>query len=370
MNGLSQISSHIEAILRNSHYRARTCLYGAYYSYSWTRTISYKPRITALTQNSALTRFGGSRLYSRKAGKSSESAPPSRRKSKAEPAMEREKEKEKEAFYVVRKGDVVGVYRSLNDCQAQVGSSICDPPVSVFKGHRLPKETQEYLTSRGLKDAIYTIRVEDMKEGLFGPIVQCALPVKEVPTSSIGVTPSKDTSKKRSQLVAGLETAEGIGYISASTSDLPNVRDSSSLSSSCFLMFDGASKGNPGRAGAGAVLLADDGRMICKLCEGLGETTNNVAEYRALLLGLRYAHKKGFNRISVLGDSKLVCLQVQGSWKVRDEKISKLYKEVKALENNFLSFQINHVLRDRNKEADAQANLATTLADGEILEEY
>lgn len=124
MNGLSQISSHIEAILRSSHCRARTCLYGAYYSYSWTRTISYKPRITALTQNSALTRFGGSRLYSGKAGKSSESAPPSRRKSKAEPAMEREKEKEKEAFYVVRKGDVVGVYRSLNDCQAQVGSSV------------------------------------------------------------------------------------------------------------------------------------------------------------------------------------------------------------------------------------------------------
>lgn len=301
----------------------------------------------------------------------------SRRKSEPEPAMEKEKQP-KEAFYVVRKGDVVGVYRSLNDCQAQVGSSICDPPVSVFKGNCLPKETEEYLTSRGLKDAVYSIRAEDINESLFGPLVQCALQVKHVPTSSIGVTSFEETSKKRSHQVAGFENVEGIGSISVTTDssqkhakfdhfDMGQL--SSASSRSCILKFDGASKGNPGKAGAGAVLLADDGSLICKLREGLGEATNNVAEYRAIILGLRYAHKRGFEKISVLGDSKLVCMQVQGLWKVKNENIAKLYKEVKKLKDKFRSFEINHVLRNLNSEADKQANLAVSLADGEILVE-
>lgn len=124
MNCLSQISSRLEAFFRSSssQFRAQTSLYGAY-ACSWTRTISYSPpRIVAPNQNSALTRFGV-RLYSAKVGKSGGSVSRSRRKSEPEPAMEKQKQP-KEAFYVVRKGDVVGVYRSLNDCQAQVGSSV------------------------------------------------------------------------------------------------------------------------------------------------------------------------------------------------------------------------------------------------------
>lgn len=124
MNCLSQISSRLEAFFRSSssQFRAQTSLYGAY-ACSWTRTISYSPpRIAVPNQNSALTQFGV-RLYSAKVGKSGGSVSRSRRKSEPEPAMEKEKQP-KEAFYVVRKGDVVGVYRSLNDCQAQVGSSV------------------------------------------------------------------------------------------------------------------------------------------------------------------------------------------------------------------------------------------------------
>ncbi|XP_022159181.1 uncharacterized protein LOC111025600, partial [Momordica charantia] len=126
----------------------------------------------------------------------------------------------------------------------------------------------------------------------------------------------------------------------------------------CFLEFDGASKGNPGQAGAGAVLRAHDGSVICRLREGLGTATNNVAEYRAILLGLKYALQKGFTRIHVQGDSKLVCMQVQGLWKVKNENISELCNEVIKLKDKFLSFQISHVLRNLNSEADAQANLA------------
>nr|GEX28051.1 ribonuclease H1 [Tanacetum cinerariifolium] len=71
---------------------------------------------------------------------------------------------EKNAFFVVRKGDLVG---------AQVGSSICDPPVSVYKGHSMPKEAEEYMTSCGLKNALYSIKAADLTEELFGNLVAC-----------------------------------------------------------------------------------------------------------------------------------------------------------------------------------------------------
>ncbi|PON36529.1 Ribonuclease H [Parasponia andersonii] len=271
MNCLSQFSSHIEAVFRIGRFRAGTCLYGAYPSCSWSsRRISYSPRITTeVNLNSSLTSFGA-RLYSSKKGAKNDTNSCSsgtktasrRRKSKSEPEMEQEKD----AFYVVRKGDVLGVYRSLNDCQAQVGSSICDPPVSVFKGYRLPKDTKEYLTSRGLKDALYTIRAEDLKEGILGTLVQCPL---QVPTPSLAETSAKDTSKKRSQLLIGSDDMEAIGSISTDPSRKHAKLDHSAvgrLSSvdcrSCILKFDGASKGNPGKAGAGAVLLTDDGSLV------------------------------------------------------------------------------------------------------------
>lgn len=138
---------------------------------------------------------------------------------------------------------------------------------------------------------------------------------------------------------------------------------------SCILEFDGASKGNPGLAGAGAVLRADDGSLICKIHEGLGVRTNNVAEYQALILGLKYALKKGFTKIRIKGDSKLVCMQVQGLWKVRNQNMSDLCEEVKELKDKFISFQISHVLREQNSEADAQANLAVRLSNGQVQEE-
>ncbi|XP_030508094.2 uncharacterized protein LOC115722883 [Cannabis sativa] len=382
MSCLSQFSSHIEAIFRISHFRARTCWCGAYASSSssWSnRRVQYSYRITPphVNLNSSLTSFGARFYSSKKATKSDSSSSsssgtettPRRRKLKPEPAMDQEKD----AFYVVRKGDVIGVYRNLNDCQAQVGSSICDPPVSVFKGYRLSNDTEEYLTSRGLKDALYTIRADDMKDGIFGTLVQCPL---QIPTPSLGETSTKDTSKKRSQLVEGSEDLETMGSTSIDPSrkhpklDHSNVGKLSTVNCrSCILKFDGASKGNPGRAGAGAVLLSDDGSLICKLREGLGIATNNVAEYRAVLLGLRYAVKKGFNRISVQGDSKLVCMQVQGLWKAKNENMSILCDEVKKLKDRFDSFQIEHVLRGLNSEADAEANLAVDLADGQVQEE-
>jgi len=271
-------------------------------------------------------------------------------------------EQEKDAFFVVRKGDIVGVYKSLSDCQAQVGSSICDPPVSVYKGYCLPRDTEEYIRSCGLKNALYSIRAADLKADIFGDLIPCPF---QQPSSSTNETADKD--KKRSQGLMGAEWEANNPrkHIKLETGVMTQVQSSSR---SCTIAFDGASKGNPGQAGAGAVLRADDGRMICKLREGLGIATCNAAEYRALILGMKYALMKGFTNIRVLGDSKLVCMQIQGLWKVRHPNMSDLYEEAKKLKDRFLSFEISHVLRDFNSEADAEANFAACLADGQIEE--
>lgn len=262
------------------------------------------------------------------------------RKTKRDPKAPMKEEKE--SFFVVRKGDLIGVYKSLSDCQAQVGTSIRDPPASVYKGCSMPKDTEKYLLSCGLKNALYCIRASDVTGELFGNLEACPLQ----PSSSRGETSNEPIAKKRSQ--------------GASLSDSGR---------SCTLEFDGASKGNPGQAGAGAIVRSDDGSSICRLREGLGIATNNVAEYRGFILGLKYALGKGFTDVRVRGDSKLVCMQIQGLWKVKNQNIFTLYEEAKKLKDMFLSFQIIHILRDLNSEADAQANLAVNLSEGQIQQE-
>lgn len=283
-------------------------------------------------------------------------------------------EDERNAFYVVRKGDIVGVYKNLTDCQAQVGSSVCDPAVSVYKGYSFPKEAEDYLTSRGLKNAIYTMHAADAKEDLFGALVPCPF---QQPASSKVKTSDKPSPPKRSQEV--LESTSNLDVLgSAFPGDTLRKHLKLDYSAkaqpihqkcvSCTIEFDGASKGNPGLSGAGAVLKADDGSLVCRLREGVGIATNNVAEYRAVLLGIKHAIKKGFKRIHVQGDSKLVCMQVQGLWKCKNDNMAALCKEVKQLVDNFTYFQIRHVLRDFNSAADAEANLAVNLQDGEVEE--
>ncbi|XP_016493401.1 uncharacterized protein LOC107812748 isoform X2 [Nicotiana tabacum] len=282
---------------------------------------------------------------------------------------------ERDGFFVVRKGDLVGVYKNLSDCQTQVGSSICDPPVSVYKGYSMPKDTEEYLLSCGLKNSLYSIRAADLTEDLFGTLVPCPF---QQPSSSKSGT-SDHLPKKRSQDAMWSEYADAVG-----SAVIPNdsIRKHVKIEHhkgdqvlalpsgrSCTLEFDGASKGNPGQAGAGAVIRADDGSLTCRLREGLGVATSNHAEYRAFILGLKYALSKGFTNIRVQGDSKLVCMQIQGLWKVKNQNIATVFEQAKQLKERFLSFRIIHVLRESNSDADQQANLAVELAEGQIQEE-
>ncbi|XP_058180403.1 uncharacterized protein LOC131298916 isoform X2 [Rhododendron vialii] len=286
-------------------------------------------------------------------------------------------DREKDAFYVVKKGDIIGVYKCLNDCQALLGSSVRDPSVNVFKGYGLRKEAEDYLVSNGLKNAVYSVAATDVEDRLFGQLSVCPF---QQPPSSKGKALDQLISDRRLQEVVPTSIPVSPQSKHAVFQNIIQVPSGSSISAQgfCTLEFDGASKGNPGLAGAGAVLRVEGGSgsrvcshfMVCRLREGVGIATNNVAEYRALLLGLNYALQKGYKHIRVQGDSKLVVMQVQGLWKLKNQNMADLCKVAKELKDRFLSFEIRHVERDLNSAADVQANLAIHLKNGEVQEEW
>lgn len=121
------------------------------------------------------------------------------------------------------------------------------------------------------------------------------------------------------------------------------------------LYTDGASKGNPGPAGAGFVLADADGRIIVQRAVPLGVTTVGVAEYRALIAGLSDAQARGVRRISVYTDSQFMARQLQGLYKVRTPAIRPLYDWACRLRARFERFEIQHVMREYNALADKLA---------------
>ena len=125
-----------------------------------------------------------------------------------------------------------------------------------------------------------------------------------------------------------------------------------------ILYADGASRGNPGPSGAGAVLIDANGRVIAELVKFLGTTTNNVAEYNGFLLGLEEAKRLGIDELDVRMDSKLVVEQMRGLWKIKHPNLKPLALKAGALFATFPKRTIAHVPREQNGIADALSNRA------------
>jgi ribonuclease HI len=119
---------------------------------------------------------------------------------------------------------------------------------------------------------------------------------------------------------------------------------------------DGGARGNPGPAAAAAVLSTPAGEVLDRASELLGSTTNNVAEYRALLLGLRRALELGATEVQVVGDSELIAKQVQGAYKVKHAAMRELHSEALRALQAFQSWSIQTVPRASNAEADRLVN--------------
>ncbi len=125
-----------------------------------------------------------------------------------------------------------------------------------------------------------------------------------------------------------------------------------------ILYADGAARGNPGPAGAGAVLKTTDGKVLAEIAEFLGPTTNNVAEYTAFIRGLEEAKRLGVDDIEVRMDSLLVVEQVNGKWKVKHPNMKLLHPRAIELWLSFATRSIHHIPRELNEEADALSNKA------------
>ncbi|HEU4599014.1 MAG TPA: ribonuclease HI family protein [Solirubrobacterales bacterium] len=121
---------------------------------------------------------------------------------------------------------------------------------------------------------------------------------------------------------------------------------------------DGGARGNPGPAAIGVVVRDGGGEVLLERGERIGEATNNVAEYRALLLGLELAKELGGTELELIGDSELVVRQVEGRYKVKNAGMKELYEKVKAALRGFDSWSIRHVRREHNAEADRLVNEA------------
>jgi len=127
---------------------------------------------------------------------------------------------------------------------------------------------------------------------------------------------------------------------------------------------DGAARGNPGPAGAGAVITDTKGNVVAEVCKYLGETTNNQAEYQALLLALEEAKKHGALRVSIFSDSELMVRQLNGEYKVKNAGLRPLFEKAFRLLRDIGGYKVMHIPREKNKRADQLANLAI---DGQVL---
>ena len=119
---------------------------------------------------------------------------------------------------------------------------------------------------------------------------------------------------------------------------------------------DGLSKGNPGTAAIGATIKDERGKLLAAISRRIGITTNNVAEYQALISALREALKMGGTQVEIRADSELMIRQLNGRYRIKAEGLKPLYIEVTQLLTKFESVKLKHIPRELNAEADQLAN--------------
>ena len=130
------------------------------------------------------------------------------------------------------------------------------------------------------------------------------------------------------------------------------------LNDTVFINTDGASRGNPGPAAIGVTIKDGDGGLLASISRRIGVTTNNQAEYRAVIAGLEQAVSLGARRVMVQSDSELLVKQINGQYKIKNAGLRPLYQEVVRLTGSLESFDITCIPREQNAEADKLANKA------------
>ncbi len=164
-----------------------------------------------------------------------------------------------------------------------------------------------------------------------------------------GVT-AKESLMEEADIV--LDSVADIQVIEGQEEDVEDKKSISSLT----IYSDGGSRGNPGEAGIGAVIYDEEGNVLQEISGYIGKRTNNEAEYMALITGLKNALSISKGTIKVFADSELMIKQIKGEYKVKNERLRPLYLRLMKFLHQFESYQVTHVLRAKNKEADRLAN--------------
>ncbi len=124
------------------------------------------------------------------------------------------------------------------------------------------------------------------------------------------------------------------------------------------IFTDGTAEPNPGPAAIGATIKDEQGKLITAISQGIGQATNNQAEYRAVIAALENAIRLGANQVDIYSDSELVVRQINGRYRVKNVALKPLYQQVKQLQSQFKGFTITHIPRQQNIEADSLASKA------------
>ena len=124
------------------------------------------------------------------------------------------------------------------------------------------------------------------------------------------------------------------------------------------IWVDGASRGNPGQAAIGVIIKDEQGKIITRISRRIGTTTNNQAEYSAIIVALEKVIESGITHVEIKSDSELVVKQINGGYRVKKATLKPLYQQVKQSQGLLEGFAITHIPRRQNAAADRLANMA------------
>lgn len=147
--------------------------------------------------------------------------------------------------------------------------------------------------------------------------------------------------------------------------DTPDKNDQIEL---IVVNVDGASRGNPGESGIGVAIFDKDSNLINEACDYLGVATNNIAEYKALILGIKLSMKYNTKKILFKSDSELMVKQMKGVYRVKNTQLKLLFTEVQSLLKKLPDWEIMHVPREENREADLLANKGVDMSSKKELD--
>lgn len=273
--------------------------------------------------------------------------------------------KRKKVVYAVVHGYQPGLYFSWPECHEQVqGFS-----GNKYKGFTTENEAIAFLKENGVdwmegeqeniasRDSGDTTRVSKRSERLHGGKGTndgSVENVENIPTKRL-----KKTVVNNGKETSHLDEHQAIGKYGMKML-LPEETFAALRGTRVRVEFDGASKGNPGASGFGAILYdMPSEKQVAQVCYYLGDSnTNNQAEYAGLIVGLQLALKLGYKAVEVKGDSKLIVNQVLGKWKVKNEGLIPYHRLALSLRRQFESFDARQVPREQNTVADELSNIA------------